>query len=137
MKFINIILIIIGFILFFISAFILFEPSNGPTGFFVYVPSLAIVNPDNNVPLNSNLEVEFMTKGTNDLAINPSEGDIKFIELKCGDKKVIPALDNEKIMFKDYHCQDDSKVTVKILSTKVILEFKFGNKVQQVQNIAP
>jgi len=120
-----------GFFLFTLSAFLLFEPSTNPTGFFVYTPTLAIVNSNNNIPVNSNLEIQFMTKGTNDLIITPL-GNIKFLELRCNDNVLI----TNNLHYKDYNCDGDSYLLVKVLSSKVELEFKFGNNIQQAINIA-
>ncbi|MEE9525012.1 MAG: hypothetical protein V3V78_00200 [Candidatus Woesearchaeota archaeon] len=127
MKIIKALFIILGFVLFLLSAFLLFEPSSSPTGFFVYTPNLAIINTNNNVPLNSNLEIEFITKGTNDLTIN-----VDILELRCNDKFI--GKSNE---FKDYRCDETSSLTAKILSRKTEINIKFGNNIQQAINIAP
>ena len=136
MKTLKTALIVFGFVLFFLSAVMLFEPNNNLTGFFVYVPNLAIINNDNSQPLNSNLEISFMTGGTNDLTITPLTGEMRFIELRCDDKIMIPAVDGNKIIYEDYHCQSNGFLLVKLLSKELNLEFKFGSKIQQVKNIA-
>lgn len=131
MKLTTAMLTILGFGLFFLSAFLLFEPNNSPTGFFAYTPSLAIVNTDNNVPINSNLEIEFITKGTNDLTITPL-GNMEFLELKCNNQIMSTSMEH-----KDYNCNGDSSLTVKVLSRKLEIELKFGDAIQQTINIAP
>ena len=132
MKTVKIILTILGFVLFFFSVFVLFEPSDNPTGFFVYTPSIAIINPSNNQPLNSNLEIEFMTKGTNDLTITAKTGEMKVIGLKCNDEVMGNTLE-----YQDYKCGENSILLVKVLSKDLELEFKFGNNIQQATNTCP
>ena len=102
MKTIKIVFVVLGFILFFTIAFALFEPSADPTGFFVYVPNLAIINYDNNEPLNSELKIDFMTSGTNDLIITSLKGDMEFMELKCDNQISNPVIDDNKIIYNDF-----------------------------------
>ena len=137
MKTTKIILITVGFALFFLSMVLLFEPTNGPTGFFVYTPNLAIINYNNNVPLDNNLEIEFMTRGTNNLTIIPAMGEIEFLELKCNNQLLSPFMEDNVIVVKDYYCEDNSHLLVKVLSKELSLELKFGDRIQAVKNTAP
>ncbi|MBW2966584.1 hypothetical protein KY342_05760 [Candidatus Woesearchaeota archaeon] len=138
MKITKTILIAIGFILFFITALLLFEPNTDPTGFFViYSPSMAVINNINNQPLNSNLEISFMTSGTKDLTITSLNGNFDFIELRCNNKLLNPAVQQGKIIYKDYNCKGKSLLTIKILSKELNLRFQFGDIMQQVKNTAP
>ena len=137
MKFFKIILIPLGFIIFFISALVLFEPSSDPTGFFVYTPSLAVINYENNQPLNSNLKIEFMTTGTNDLIITSLTGDMKVVGLKCGNTVLNPVSEGNSAFYEGYQCKENSFLLVQILSEKLDIELRFGKEIQQVQNIAP
>ena len=114
----------------------MFEPSSDPTGFFVYAPSLAIMNPDNHQQLNSILEINFITSGTNDLAVTLQKGSIKFIELKCNSQLLAPVIEDNKLFYKGYACSGNGQLSVKILSRETRLELAFGSKKQQVQNIA-
>ena len=136
MRLIKIILITLSFLLFFASAFILFEPGNDPTGFFVYLPSIAIINPNNNISLNSNLEIDFITKGTNDLTITSLKGKMEFIELRCNNQILTPVTEKNMIIYKDYHCNDNSIISVKVLSRELNLDFRFGNNIQKAHNKA-
>jgi hypothetical protein len=129
MKLSKIIIITLGFGLFILAAFSLFEPSASPTGFFVYTPGIAIINPINHAGLNSNLEIEFITKGTNDLKILPS-GAAEIVELRCDDKVAGYGLE-----YKDYSCDGSSYLVVRVLSERVELDIKFGDKTQQAINI--
>ena len=80
----KIVFAILGFTLFMLSAFLLFEPSGNPTGLFVYTPSLAIININNNVKVGDTLNIEFMTKGTKDLMFK-TEG-LNLLDLTCNGK---------------------------------------------------
>ncbi|MBR9692098.1 hypothetical protein GOV06_04925 [Candidatus Woesearchaeota archaeon] len=131
MKLVKIILTTSGFALFLLSIFVLFEPTDSPTGFFAYTPNLAIINSNNNIQLNSDLEIEFITKGKNDLTIIPL-GDMKMIGLRCGDIIIGNSLE-----YKDYECKKDSFLVVKILSEELKIGLKFGNNVQYSENTAP
>lgn len=135
-KAVKLILIIFAFALFLASAFILFEPGNDPTGFFVYAPGLAVVNHKNNQPLNSNLKIEFMTKGTNDLIITSLTGNMEFLELNCNNQKLAPAANNKDITYKGYKCDKHSFVLIKVLSEELKLQFKFGNEIEHTHNSA-
>jgi hypothetical protein len=137
MKTIKIISIIVGFILFFIISIMLFEPNTDPTGLFTYVPALAVINNNNNVPLNNNLEIVFITSSKNDLTITSLTGEMEFVELRCNDQTLNPVVDKDKIIYKDYNCRGNSVLLVKVLSKELNLEFKFGKKIQQAQNTAP
>ena len=136
MKLIKIILITLGFLLFFASSFILFEPGKNPTGCFMYIPSLAVINPNNNILLNSTLEIDFLTKGTNDLIITSLKGNMEFIKLRCNNQILKPNIEENKITYKDYHCNDNSIISIKVLSRELDLDFRFGNNIQKAQNKA-
>ncbi len=135
MKFSTIILIVIGLLLFTLCMFGLFEPSTDPTGFFVYTPRIAILNPGNSQPINSSLEIGFITRGTNELAITPLKGNAEILELKCNDKILNKGGNN--LVYKDYKCKGDSIAIIKILSGDLNLEFRFGKETQQARNTAP
>ncbi len=130
----KVIAIIGGFVLFFASAFLLFEPGNDPTGFFVYTPSLAVFNYDNNEGVGENLEVEFITKGEEDLRIISLSGEVEFVRLKCGDRALNPSVDGNIMEYKNYNCKENGKAAVRILSQNAEIEFKFGNDRQIVKN---
>ena len=137
MRTIKIISIIIGFILFFITAVMIFEPNSDPTGFFAYIPSIAVINSNNNIPLDNDLGIAFITNGKNDLIITPMSGDMKFIELRCNDQILNPVVDEGRIIYKDYNCRGNGFLLIGILSRELNLEFKFGDGIQQVQNTVP
>ncbi len=134
MKTIKTISIIFGFAVFFISAFLLFEPSRNPTGFFVYTPYLEIINQEKYEPLNSELKIGIITIVTYNLVITTLKGDMEFIELRCGDKILNPLVKGNKIIYNDYSCKGNGFLLVKILSKELNLESRFGEKIQQVQN---
>ncbi len=135
MKIIKIVLITIGFFIFLASAFLLFEPGNDPTGFFAYTPSIAIMNINNNVEVNDNLEVEFITRGTKDLEITAAKGDVEFLGLGC-DGETINFDPSRSINYPKYNCRKNSKVVVKILSGEVEVDINFGGNSQIAKNSA-
>ncbi len=136
-KYIKILFIVLGSILFAISAFMLFEPSTDPTGFFTYMPNIEVINSENAVQLNSNLDIEFITSGTKDLTITKINGNMQFVGLRCGTQKLDILTANEAIEYEDYACKETSFLTVKVLSTELDLDIKFGGNMQQVKNIVP
>ena len=136
MSFAKAAFIVIGFAIFLVTAFTLFEPGNDPTGFFAYTPSIAVINHDNSMPLNSNLRIDFITRGTNDLAVSVLEGDASFIGVGCGNK-MTPVAGDKKLEYKSYSCKEQGHLSAKMLSKEVILEISFGNSVQQVRNVIP
>ena len=127
----------VGFILFGLSAFMLFEPSSDPTGHFVYISDLAIFNPDNAEPLNSNLEIAFITKGNMELQVATVVGETEFVSLTCDGEIFSPVVREKVIIMKDYHCYGKGIVTVKIVSQEVVLELLSNHRIHQVKNIAP
>jgi len=129
MKLSRLIFIVISFTIFILSGILLFEPGSSPTGHFVYTPNIAIINQQNHAPLNQNLEIEFITKGTNDLQVT-SSGEMELIELRCENKVI-----GNKLKYKNYTCKGNSFLVVKILSENLKLDFKFGNNIQQATNI--
>jgi len=136
MRLVWMIFILIGFILFASSSFILFEPSADPTGFFVYTPSIAVINPDNAQPVGSIIEISFITKGTNNLTVEAVKGSAELLELRC-DAKIIAEGSSAAISYEGYKCEKGSSVAVKILSKETEIEFRFGKDVQQARNLAP
>ena len=135
MKLLRIILITFGFGIFLLAAIIIFEPTNGPTGFFVYTPTLAIVNQENNAALDSNLEIAFLTKGEYDLLVSKESGEMEFLELRCG-KETVASSFNEEVIYRDYHCLETSYLIARVLSQQASLKFEFGNEIQTAENIA-
>lgn len=134
MKILKLLLIIIGFLLFFISAFLMFEPGNDPTGLFVYSPGLAVKTIENNAAVGSTLIIEFMTLGTNNLTITALEGDIEIVELKCNSLKIEPSADN---FYHDYSCKEYSSLSVIPKSKESVFEIKFGHDSQKIKNKSP
>ena len=134
MKLWKIMIATFGFAFFLLSAILLFEPTNGPTGFFVYTPTLAIVNNENNAGLDDNLAIEFMTKGINDLTVSFPEEGADFLELRCDGNKLQPVLENNEIVYRDYNCKKTGFLEVKVLSHETVIRFKFGNDVQEARN---
>ena len=128
---------IAGFLIFFVAAVMLFEPGEGPTGFFVSTTSLAIKDYKNSAELNNNLNIDFTTKGTNDLTITASKGDMQFIELRCNNQLLNPSVQGSKIEYKNYNCDQNSLLIVKVLSKELNIDFRYSNELQQVTNIAP
>jgi len=135
MKLLKPIIITLLFALFLVSAFLLFEPSDSPSGYFTYTPALAVFNSENNAELNSNLEIRFLTKSTNDLEISPIIGNTEFISLKCQDKEKDFSVDQERLVSPSYTCPSESSIIVKILSPKTELNIKFGQEIQSAENI--
>ncbi|MBD3354539.1 hypothetical protein GF361_00980 [Candidatus Woesearchaeota archaeon] len=133
MKFTKLIFIIISFSMFVLSGFLLFEPGtlSSPTGHFVYTPSLAVINSQNNIPLDQDLEIEFITKGTNNLTIMPS-GKMKLIELRCKNITM-----GKKMEYEDYSCSGNNVLKVKILSENLKINIRFGDMTQPVLNTVP
>ena len=132
----KVIFLICAFVLFFLSIFLIFEPGNNITGFFAYIPSIAVVNEYNHVPINDNLEINFITKGTSDLIIS-KKGDMKFIELRCGENILNPEINENEIRYDNFHCLGFGSIKIKVLSKELILEFKFDDALKDIQNIAP
>ena len=135
MKILRWIFVILGLAIFFLSSLALFEPGADPTGFFTYVPGIAIVNPDNNAAVGGNLEIKFITKGTNDLVITPS-GNFEFVELNCGGVVLNPYVEDGRMFITDYACDKESSLIIKVLSEQLEVEFKFGIQGQTAENIA-
>jgi hypothetical protein len=135
MKSARAIIIAAGFLLFAMSAFLLFEPGNDPTGFFVYTPSLAVLNQENNAGVGESLAIEFITKGARDLEITSSGGEVEFLGLKCGGE-VIDLKPRKSINYQGYSCKENSKVIVKIVSKEAELNIKFGEDSQTAKNSA-
>lgn len=125
MKITKPILIILGFCVFALSAFLLFEPGASPTGYFAYTPSFAIINPSDNISLNHKIEIKFITKGTNDLQIISSKK-IESIELICEEKII-----GKKLKYEDYNCRGMSILRFKAISKNTKIDIKFGNRTQQ------
>ncbi len=129
MKLIKLIFIITCFSVFVLSGFLLFEPGIlSPTGHFVYTPNLAIINPQNNVHLDNDLEIGFITKGTNNLTIT-SSGKMDLIELRCGNTTV-----GKNIYYRDYTCSENNILKVKILSENLKVNINFGDSTQPASN---
>jgi len=78
-----------------------------------------------------------MTAGTKDLTITSLTGKMQFIELRCKDRILNPAVDEGKITYKDYNYRDKGVLLVKVLSEELNLEFKFGNIIQSAKNVIP
>ncbi len=135
MRFSKAVWIIAGFALFLASAFMLFEPGNDPTGFFVYTPSLAVLNPENDAAVGEELEIEFMTKGEKELSVSASKGDVDFLGLECGGRKI--EIDPSKsITYGDYGCKENSKIALKVLSQEAEVTIRFGSDSQIAKNSA-
>ncbi len=134
MGFTKILVITLSFAVFFASSFMLFEPGNDPTGYFGYVSGIGIINPRNNVPVGSVLEVKFLTDGKGDLRADTVEGDLQFLELRCGDERIEPVMAGNHISYKDYKCEDESVLSVKVLSENIDIRLKFGRGVQHIKN---
>jgi len=135
MKVIKIFFIVIGFILFFASAFLLFESDTDPTGAFLKIPKIMILNPDNDNALYSELDINFVTNGKNDLIITSKIGGFRFKEIKCGNEIINPSVNENMIEYKDYLCWEDSVLKLEILSEELVLDFKFGNEIEEAKNI--
>ena len=90
--------------------------------------------------------VRFETSGTANLTIRAVNGttygdsapaDLKFIELKCGDKIVNVIYDNSKVFVADYECNETAYHTVRVLTEGVhTQEFRFGDAYAYANNLA-
>lgn len=134
MKYPRLILTIVGFFLFFTTALFLFEPSYDPTGMFVYTPSLAIIDISNDVPINTILDVQFVTEGTKDLVIFSNS---KFVELECNKQKIKPDSTTHAIVFNDYSCPYTSELSLNIIHKETNIDVQFGTDSQKAINVAP
>ena len=88
---------------------------------------------------------EFVTQGTHDLIISAIDGtsfwgfnsDVSFVELYDGNKKLVPVIKNNKIIFPNYSSDDTSHLKV-IVNTigQHHLKFEFGSDVAYANNFA-
>ncbi|OYT37736.1 hypothetical protein B6U82_01145, partial [Candidatus Pacearchaeota archaeon ex4484_31] len=94
--------------------------------------SINIINVHSRPELNGNWTVQFITDGKATLEIKATNGtffdkDIKFLELKCGRKRVEPVKNNNSLLIENYECDETSYFIVKVLTRgKHTLEFDFG-----------
>lgn len=138
MKTSKILLALAGFVIFFVGAFFLFNGSaDMMTGSFIYSPDINIINQNNNIALNSNLNIDFTTTGIFDLVITPLKGEAQFIELKCNAQLQNPISKGKRVIYENYNCNGRSSISFKVQSNEIELEFGFGNKLEYANNIAP
>ncbi len=91
--------------------------------------------------------VKFTTEGSADLVITPvdgttwsdlsEDGDLKFLEIKCGDQVLDYQWRGDSVFISDYSCGVVSFETSKVLTSgSHFLEFRFGDDVERAQNWA-
>lgn len=120
--------IIAAFSLFAVSAFLLFQPFQDPTGKFAYTPGLAVVDSSYSVDGESLTSIEFITTGKDDLEIS-SDHDFELISLSCGSRKIHPK-SYDPLEFPGYSCDVNSVLDAKLLSKETRFYLKFGSDVQ-------
>jgi len=90
--------------------------------------------------------VEFTTKGTGDLVISGIDGttfgeslpnDLNFFELNNGESSLLPIVDGNSVIFRNYSSESVGFFSSTVLTTgKHHLEFRFGNDVAYANNFA-
>ncbi len=102
--------------------------------------SLQIQNINSHPRQGKNWTVFFNTKGKQDLQISlmdqRTQNDLSFIYLMCADKKLIPEINGNEIIFKDWECDDELSALIHRVNHygNHYLRFKFGNKIGLAHN---
>lgn len=138
MRFFKAAAVLMGFLLFAASGFLLFEPGADPTGFFAYAPGFVAINPFNHVAEGEVLEAELITRGTKDLSLYVVSGEAEFLELRCGDKMKYPDLSDseETFIFEEYSCEEKSTALFRISSVNSEIIASFGREKKAIINSA-
>jgi len=104
--------------------------------------SINIINIQSYPTVYGNWTVRFNTTGTADLTITPINDtnfdvDIRFLELRCGDRKIDPVYDGKSVLYVNWDCTEEGSIINQVLKEgKHTLEFKFGEDVEYAYNQA-
>ena len=108
---------------------------------------IAVINVQSYPTVGGNWGVEFETVGCANLTITAvdgttwsnadEEGDLQFLEIKCGDQTLNYGWINDSVFIQDYSCDESGYETSKVLTSgKHALEFRFGGDVDYAYNQA-
>ena len=108
--------------------------------------SIEILNVQSYPMLGGNWEVRFETIGKANLTIKAVNGttwsnenedkDLRFLEIKCGNKNIDYEWQNTAVFVKDFECNETAKETSKVLTEgKHTLEFSFGEEKEYAYNL--
>ena len=101
---------------------------------------LTILDVHSSPQKGDNWEVEFTTRGTNDLRIIPNDqatiDDIDFISLKCGDEERTPQiLEGDVIFYPNWYCFEEAEIVhIVNVAAKHTLKFQFGKQTAYAYN---
>ncbi len=101
---------------------------------------LTIINVQSYPTLNGNWTVSFNTTGTANLTITAVDGtqfdgDLEFLELKCGDNILTTELIDGMIFVENYYCDEIGYETSRVVTPfKHTLKFVFGDDVEYAYN---
>lgn len=107
-----------------------------------YEVNISVLNLHSYPTIGGEWRVEFITTGKQNLSITAENGtvydrDIAFSSLKCGNNLLTPTVNNGKIFYADYECNETGYFTViELRQGPHVQKFLFGDAVAYAYNFA-